>query len=342
MIVRARAPLRISFAGGGTDVPPYPEKQGGVVLSATIDRYAYCTASDSDGTNYKVTSADLNLAESYPALGRLSYGGKLDLVRAVLNTLYPENRRRFDLFLTSEAAPGSGLGSSSALMVSAIRAVSQYLGNELTSYATAELAYKLERVELKQKGGYQDQYAATFGGFNFIEFGTGVVVNPLRVRDEVMNELHASLVLVNLGQTRMSSDILSRQISSYEKEDQNVMQSLREIKEITYEMKSALLHGELRRLGELMGEEWSFKKKLDPKISNPEIDKLFEKARAIGAIGGKVLGAGDGGHALFYVNLERRAEFVRYFKEGGYMIVGFGFDKNGVQSWKLNGEEVIV
>ena len=140
MIVRARAPLRISFAGGGTDVPPYPEKFGGAVLSATIDRYAYCAASDAKRSGYKVVSADLELEEVYPALGRLSYGGKLDLVKAVLNTLHPESQHRFDLFLSSEAPPGSGLGSSSALMVATIEAVSQYLGKTLPSYNAAKLA----------------------------------------------------------------------------------------------------------------------------------------------------------------------------------------------------------
>lgn len=341
--VRSRAPLRISFAGGGTDVPPYPERFGGAVLGVTIDRYAYCVVSDPRSDSYRVKSADLDLEEIYPALGELSYGGKLDLVKAVLRTLHPESRKKFDLLLSTEAAPGSGLGSSSALMVATISAVSKYLGLALPSYSVAEMAYRLERGELKLKGGYQDQYASTFGGFNFIEFGDGkVVVNPLRIKDDIARELHACLCLLDLGRTRVSSDVLSRQVMAYEREDAVVMESLKEIKKIAYEMKTVLLKGDLTKFGELLGEEWSFKKKLDAGISNPEFDKLFNDAHQRGAIGGKILGAGDGGHALFYVGFDKKHDFKRFFESRNVRFVPFGFDEGGVASWAIDDNGVMT
>ncbi len=336
MIVRARAPLRISFGGGGTDVAPYPEKYGGAIIGTTIDQYAYSMVSEVQGIGYSFKSIDLELDEIIQDLSSLKYNGKLDLAKAVVKTLCVETHRKFELSLASEAPPGSGLGSSSSLMVSAIRSVSEFLGMTLARHSLAELAYKLERVELGIKGGSQDQYWATFGGFNFMEFNKDeVVVNPLRIEREILQELRASLVLVDTGRSRLSSNILSRQIDSYKREETEVIESLHRIKQIAIEMKSLLLRGRLVRFGELLGEEWENKKKLDSKISNPTIEKVYAASKLHGALGGKILGAGDGGHMLLFVDLKNKRNLTRFLESNGFRHVPFNFDAEGVACWKI-------
>jgi D-glycero-alpha-D-manno-heptose-7-phosphate kinase len=335
MIVRARAPLRMSFGGGGTDVPPYPQKFGGAVISTTIDKYAYCTVSERP-QSFVFKSTDLELSETYPDLQSLQYDGTLDLPKAVVKTICPNDARRFELSLFSEAPPGSGLGSSSALMVAIIRAVADFLGLQESNHSIAELAYNLERVQLRIKGGYQDQYACTFGGFNFIEFSSReVTVNPLRINSDILQELLASLVLIDTGKSRLSSNILSRQIESYERGDERVMESLHKMKQIAFDMKSALQKGDLARFGKLLGNDWEWKKRLDTMISNPQIESIYQKALEHGAVGGKVLGAGNGGHMLFFVEFARKRELLKCLELEGHPAIGFNFDNQGVVSWRL-------
>ena len=333
----------MSFGGGGTDVPPYPQKYGGAVISTTIDKYAYCTVSERLAPDYLFRSADLELSETYPDLDSLEYNGKLDLPKAVVKTICAKEGKKFEVSLFSEAPPGSGLGSSSALMVAVIRAVTEFLGVHKSNNSVAELAYSLERFELKIKGGYQDQYASTFGGFNFIEFSSkGVAVNPLRIKNEILQELLASLVLIDSGKSRLSSNILSRQIQSYERGDECVIESLGKIKQIAFEMKSALLQGDLTTFGNLLADEWQWKKRLDIMISNPQIESVYRKALDHGAIGGKVLGAGNGGHMLFFVEFGRRKDLLKCLESVGYQPISFSFDNRGVVSWKLQEDGVII
>lgn len=344
MIVRSRAPLRISFSGGGTDVAPYPAKYGGAVLSTSIDQYAYCTVDEAPSSHgFALSSADLEINEIYPDLSSVTYNGRLDLAKAVVRTMVSDDAKKFRLSLVSEAPPGSGLGSSSSLMVATIKAVSEFQGFPLDRYSLAEMAYKLERVELGIKGGYQDQYAATFGGFNFIEFlPDKTIVNPLRVSPEIVQELHACLILVDLGRSRLSSDILSRQITSYEREDSVVMESLHKIKSNAYEMKSILLRGRLDKFGELLRTEWDLKKRLDRMISNETIDSLYKGSLGNGALGGKILGAGDGGHMLFFVDMQKKRGLLKYLVTQGYRQVPFNFDSQGVVAWKVKNGEVLA
>jgi D-glycero-alpha-D-manno-heptose-7-phosphate kinase len=198
MTVRSRAPLRISFGGGGTDVPPYPEQEGGAVLSSTIGKYAYCTLKERDDDSISVQSLDYDVFAKYQINGQLPYDGKLDLVKAAIRSMNVHSG--FDLFIHTDAPPGSGLGTSSALVVAIIAAFRQWLKLPLTSYDIAELAYHIERDEAGIKGGRQDQYAATFGGFNFIEFlGSTTVVNPLKISFDTINELEYRLMLCYTG-----------------------------------------------------------------------------------------------------------------------------------------------
>ena len=215
MIIRSRSPLRISFAGGGTDVPPYPQERGGAVLSITIDKHTYVSLEPNDEDAITVQSLDYDIVAKYHTEQDLAYNGELDLVKAVIRRMAAD-RRGMKLFMHSDAPPGSGLGSSSALVVSIVGALRHWLRQPLTDYETAELAHHIERDDLNIKGGLQDHYASTFGGVNFIEFyDKAVIVNPLRVRPERLDELEYNLVLCYTGQTRLSANILERQIASF-------------------------------------------------------------------------------------------------------------------------------
>lgn len=335
--IRSRAPLRISFGGGGTDVPPYPEEQGGAVLSTTIGKYAYCTLMARQDDSINVRSLDYDLVARYNVNTELEYDGQLDLVKAAIRAL--SVRSGFDLFLHTDAPPGSGLGTSSALVVAIVGAFKQMLQLPLTSYDIAELAYHIEREEAGIKGGRQDQYAATFGGFNFIEFlGKTTIVNPLRIHWDTISELEYRLMLCYTGGTRLSAGILDDQVNSYIQKNETVVQALQETKALAYSMKNALLLGRLREFGGLMHQAWVCKKRLSAKITDPRIDDLYELARQNGAIGGKLLGAGGGGYLLFLCDFDKWHIVAEKLEAAAGKIVGFTFDLRGVQSWGVCGD----
>ena len=245
-LIRSKAPLRISFAGGGTDVPPYCDERGGAVLNSTIDRFAYCTISPRKDKEITIRSLDYGIVEKWQACGDMfAYDGNLDLIKAVLNHF--EVDRGFDMFLHCEAPPGSGLGSSSTVIVSIIGAMAEWLNEPLSQYDIAHLAYVLERKELGLAGGKQDQYAAVFGGFNFMEFmGPQTIVTPLRVKTDILNELHYQLLLGNTGKTRDSSNIIKSQTEGYKEKKEQVMDALDNTKRLAIETKDALLRGNIR------------------------------------------------------------------------------------------------
>ncbi len=311
MLYRAKAPLRVSFAGGGTDVPPFPEREGGLVLNATINRYAYGTLRPRADDQIKIESADFGIAVDYESREQLVFDGKLDLVKAAIRRLDDggngSSERGFELFLRSSAPPGSGLGSSSTLMVTLVGLLKDYRRLPLTNYEIAELSYRIERLEAGIKGGLQDQYAATFGGFNFIEFlGDRVIVNPLRIPPDVVHELEHNMLLCYTGATRRSDGIIEDQTTRLEEGHPDTLSGLREQKQFAVEMKNALLQGRPRVFGELLHEAWEAKKKLSGRITTSFIDEAYEEARRHGALGGKVTGAGGGGYMLFYCRFERK------------------------------------
>ncbi len=335
--IRSRAPLRISFGGGGTDVPPYPEEQGGAVLSTTIGKYAYCTLIARQDDAINVRSLDYDIVARYNVNTDLQYDGKLDLVKAAIRAM--ELKSGFDLFLHTDAPPGSGLGTSSALVVAIVGAFKQLLHLPLTSYDIAELAYHIEREEAGIKGGRQDQYAATFGGFNFIEFmGRTTIVNPLRINWDTISELEYRLMLCYTGGTRLSAGILDDQVASYVQKKETVVAALQETKALAYSMKNALLLGRLHEFGDLMHQAWACKKRLSSKITDPRIDELYELARQNGAIGGKLLGAGGGGYLLFLCEFDKWHIVAEKLESAAGKIVGFTFDLRGMQSWEVWGD----
>ena len=335
-IIRSRVPLRMSFAGGGTDVPPYPETHGGVVLCAAIDRFAYASLTPTGvGTPFVAESLDYDLTASYGDTSHLVFDGELDLLKASLRRLAPDAVGGAHLYMHSDAPPGSGLGSSSAMTVAIVGALSRWLDQPLTEYETAHLAVMIERGDLGIQGGLQDQYACTFGGFNFIEFHhDAVVVNPLRINAETILELQYTLLLVFTGATRRSDGILSRQIANYSNPAGDVQDALRELKDITLDMKRALLQSRLDNFGALLHAGWENKKRLASGITNPGIDAMYDAAIRAGAIGGKVLGAGGGGYLLLSCPATRRHAVSRACEAEGGSPVPFLFEATGLRTWR--------
>lgn len=339
-IFRSRAPLRISFAGGGTDVPPYPELYGGAVISTTIDRYAYVTLKKNLQKGLRVISQDYNLLEKFESISDLKIDGKMGLVKAALIQagLKKEN---LDIIIHVDSPPGSGLGSSSAVAVCLIGCIANYMNENYSTYEIAERAIKLERELVGIKGGYQDQYASAFGGFNFIEFKKTVTVNPLRLRSEILHELLASLILLDTGKTRLSGNILGKQIQKYKDKDTSTLQHLEVIKQLVYDVKESLLKGNITEIGKMLNTYWEHKKRIEKGVSNPQIDKIYDMLKKAGVLGGKILGAGGGGHMLFLCDPDKRYEAIHAISKTSTNVVKFNFDKAGIQTWALHDQKVV-
>jgi len=332
--VRAKAPLRLSFAGGGTDVAPFPQTEGGVVLSATIDRFAYGSLSPRPDDQVSIESVDFGLSLDFPVTEDPVLDGKLDLVKAAIRRLRREDLGGYDLVLRSGTPPGSGLGSSSTMMVALVGLLHEFYGLPLDQYEIADLAYVIEREDLNIGGGLQDHYAAAFGGFNFIEFGERVIVNPLRVRDAIVNELEFSLLLCFTGITRQSAHIIADQTQRVEAAESGTLAGLRAQKQLAVAMKSALLRGRLGEFGELLGEAWREKQRLSPLIATPRIQEAFEIALRNGAISGKVTGAGGGGYILFYCDFKKKHRVADALERFGVTVMEFSFEPRGLTTWR--------
>ncbi len=337
MVFRAKAPLRISFCGGGTDVSPYPEERGGCVLSVTIDKYAWASVYPRQDPAIEIASLDYGLRRVY-APGRLAYDGELDLAKGVLNHFLAAEGRLpsgAEVLTHCDAPPGSGLGSSSTMVVTLVGGIAQWLRIPMTHYEIAETTYRIERLDIQLSGGRQDQYAATFGGFNFIEFfADHTVVTPLRIRQETVNELEYHLLLVYTGGTRTSARIVDTQMERYRRREPGAVSGLDEIKRLAIELKGVLLRERLDDFGRLLHEAWEAKKQLATAITNETIDDLYATAREAGALGGKILGAGGGGHLLIYCPIHRKREIAAQIERRGGRIVPCAFEGRGLQTWR--------
>jgi D-glycero-alpha-D-manno-heptose-7-phosphate kinase len=340
VITRARAPLRISFCGGGTDVSPYCDERGGAVLSATINRYAAATIVPG-GDRFHVRSLDYDATIDFGIDDAVVFDGQLDLAKGVIRHFRHATRidGGFELVMHNDAPPGSGLGSSSAITVALVRALAEHLRYPLDSYQIARLAWQIERVDVGVKGGKQDQYAAAFGGFNFIEFhpdGT-TVVNALRLSPEVVFELEYSLVLVYTGGVRFSQQIIERQVQNYVAGAAGSVRAMDRLKDLTGLMKRALLLGNLREFGALLDSAWQSKKQMADGIATGHIDELYAEARRAGALGGKVSGAGGGGFMFFLCDPNCRFKVQDAVRRLGGQLIPFSFVEAGVQSWTIPG-----
>ncbi|HIT42588.1 MAG TPA: GHMP kinase [Candidatus Caccovicinus merdipullorum] len=331
MVIRGRAPLRVSFGGGGTDVEPFCINQGGAIIGSTINKYAYCSIVPRDDEEIIVHSLDFDMTVKYNTRENYVYDGKLDLVKAALKGM--DIRQGCEVYLQCDAPPGSGLGTSSTVMVAMLAAMARWKGVEMDAYRLADLAYEVEREDLKIAGGYQDQYAATFGGFNFIEFHgrNNVVVNPLRIKKDIIHELQYNLLLCYTGNIHISANIIKDQVQNYEKKDG--FEAMCEVKALAYAMKDELLKGNLHSFGKLLNYGWESKKRMSSKITNPQVDALYNEAMAAGALGGKLLGAGGGGYLLMYCPYNLRHKVAARLEAAGGQLTDWCFELRGAQSW---------
>lgn len=331
--LRARAPLRISFAGGGTDILPYAEERGGAVLNATITKFAYTSLFKEDGAGVTHTSHDLNTTSEFNIESDIvESSNSLGLVEAAVRRFPPGNGIR--VVTRADAPPGCGLGSSSALVVSMVSLLKTWREEPITPYELADLSYEIERHDCGIAGGMQDQYASVFGGISFTEFhGREVFVNQLRIPPDTLAELEYRLILCFAGEARATGDIIFDQIQNYMKRKQNSVSALDELKDVATEMKAALLRGRTDELGDLMHQGWLAKKRLSDKISTPYIEELYEEARRHGAVGGKVTGAGGGGYLLFIADPSRRFHLIEKMRSMGVPVETVSFAHTGATCW---------
>ena len=339
MIVRSRAPLRLGLAGGGTDVSPFTDTYGGYVLNATIDRYAYTTLAPTEDKSIHFEATDTEQHFSYFLGGPIPLTGDLLLHKAVYNHIIQtyNHSEPLSVKITTfcEAPPGSGLGSSSTLVVAMLRAFVEYLNIPMDDYNLARSAYIIERKDCKLQGGRQDQYAAAFGGFNFMEFYADerAVINPLRIKNWIITEFESSILLYFTGISRDSASIIAAQSENINANNKESLEAMQEIKEEALKMKECLLRGDFRGLISSFQKGWDSKKRSAKLISNPCIEESYSVAMRAGALAGKVSGAGGGGFMMFIVPPEKRMNVVRELKKLNGMLVPAHFTKNGAQAW---------
>lgn len=341
MIIRSKAPLRLGLSGGGSDVSPYSDIYGGYVLNATINLYAYCSIEETDNGKIVIEATDLEKKLLFDIAEELPIDGQLDLHKGVYNRIvkdFKTGARSFKISTYSDAPAGSGLGSSSTMVVCILKAFVEWLSLPLGEYEIARLAYKIEREDLQLSGGKQDQYAAAFGGFNFMEFLKNdiVIVNPLRVKRWIIDELESSMVLYYTGASRSSATIIDEQKLNTLNGNIIAIESMHRIKQNAIDMKMVLLKGDISGLAKILGEGWEDKKKMADGISNPMIQEVFDVALAAGAITGKVSGAGGGGFIMFMVDPVYKRQLINRLNELQGLVVGFQFSEGGTHGWKIN------
>ena len=343
-LIRARAPLRLMLAGDGTDLAPYCDEFGGAVLNVTIDRYAYAFIEPSEDGRVHFAARDLGIEESFSPDPRLLRAAQLTMHSAVYRRMTAnmrgEARRPLRITTYADAPPGAGLGSSSSTMVALVEAFRALLALPLGRYDLAHLASEIERGDLGLAGGRQGYYAAAFGGANFIEFSAGdrVIVNPLRLEREVMNELEASLVTCCTGVSRRAQAIIEEQQRRMAAPGSAALAALHELKRDAIEMKQALVRGEIRHMAEILNRSWQAKRRTAAGVSTQLIDDLYETALSHGALAGKVSGAGGGGVVMFIVPPYQRITLIRALNEAGARAEGPHFTRQGAESWSLAGE----
>jgi D-glycero-alpha-D-manno-heptose-7-phosphate kinase len=341
-VVHAKAPLRLGLAGGGTDVSPYSEEFGGQVLNATISLYTHCHIAEAQGPETEFCAADSGESVRVgpaPETNDLALQLHRAVYRRIVQDFLGGNAPALRVTTYSDAPPGSGVGSSSALVVAMVKAYAEYLRLPLSEYEIAQLAYEIERLDCGLAGGKQDQYAAAFGGFNFMEFGPRdrVLVSPLRLRRDYVDDLEAHLLLYYTGRSRDSAAIIDKQIQAARVSDPVALEAMHALKRAALEMKEALLRGHVRRVLEILGASWEAKKRLAQGVSNSQIEEAARIATDAGALGLKVSGAGGGGFMIVAVEPPSRYRVFRALERLGGWVFAFSFVDQGVQSWRTEG-----
>lgn len=338
MIYRSKAPLRIGLAGGGTDVSPYSDLYGGAILNATISLYAHATIEPLEENRIILEAIDRDEQEIAEHADQLPVNGRLDLLKGVYNRISRDHgmqTKGFRLSTYVDAPAGSGLGTSSTLVVAIIGAFSEMLRLPLGEYDMAHYAYEIERQDLGLAGGKQDQYAATFGGVNFMEFYADdkVIVNPLRVKQQHLFELENNLLLYYTSTSRESAEIIKKQSRNVTEKKEKSIEAMHHLKEQARMMKEALLKGRLHEIGEILDYGFRQKRQMAEGISNSLMEEIYETARAAGATGGKISGAGGGGFMIFYCPVNTKYRVARSLERFGGVARQFQFVEHGLKTW---------
>ncbi|HIP35387.1 MAG TPA: dehydrogenase [Crocinitomix sp.] len=340
MIIRSKAPFRLGLAGGGTDVSPYSDQFGGAILNATINLFARTTIVPTTNNKIVFHSVDNDETYEFETLPKLPLNDKIDLQIGIYNRIIKDFNNgvplSFELTTSMDVPTGSGLGTSSTLAVSVIGAFVEWLQLPLGEYDIAQLAYDIERNDLKMAGGKQDQYAATFGGVNFMEFyGDRVVVNPLRIKKSFLNEIAFDLILYYTKTSRESAKIIEKQIENVKKSDSKPIEAMHALKKQAFSMKEAFLKSEVTKIGQVLHQSWVNKKQMASGISNKSIDHIYDTALKAGAVGGKISGAGGGGFMMFFTEKTNRYKVVKALEKLGGEIKQYEFTHNGLFTWTL-------
>ncbi|HIF14247.1 MAG TPA: dehydrogenase [Bacteroidetes bacterium] len=340
MIYRSRAPLRLGLAGGGTDVSPYSDIYGGAILNATISLFAYATIEPREDGKISFIAYDRDERFEVNSSEQLEIDGKLDLLKGVYNYIVKDYIKKplgFTLSTYVDAPAGSGLGTSSTLVVAILGAFAEWLKLPFGEYDLAQISYKIEREDLEMAGGKQDQYTAAFGGVNFMQFLSDdrVIVNPLRIKQKYLDELEFNLLLYYTGTSRLSSTIIEEQSMNVKNDKSSSIEAMHKLKEQAYLMKEAILKGKLDELGEILNFGWEHKKKMAASISNAFIDEIYDEALKAGANGGKVSGAGGGGFMMLYCPQSTRFNVMDKLNKMGGEFKKYNFVESGLVTWKI-------
>jgi len=338
MKIRSKAPLRLGLAGGGTDLNTYCDRYTGYVLNSTISLYVHCTIEERNDGKILLESTDHDNILEIDSKEYLELDGHMDLYKGIYNRIVKDFTYKplsFSVSTYSDVPSGSGLGGSSTLVVAVLKALVEWLNLPLGEYDIARLAFDIEREDIGIVGGAQDQYAATFGGFNFMEFYSEqrVIVNPLRVKNWIIDELEASIVLYFTNITRQASQIEQEKKSLLD--DKSSLDAMHEVKEDAILMKEALLKGNIKSFASILGKSWKAKKRVSHSISNSEIDRVYDLAMANGAYSGKVSGAGGGGFMFFIVEPTKKLQLIKELNKQQGEVINFEFVKDGTKGWKI-------
>jgi len=340
MIYRSKAPLRIGLAGGGTDVSPYSDLFGGAILNATISLYANATIEPLEENKIILEAIDRNEIQEYDWNKSLSINGKLDLLKGVYNRIqndYGIKEKGFRLSTYVDAPAGSGLGTSSTLVVAILGAFTELLRLPLGEYDMAHYAFDIERKDLNLAGGKQDQYAATFGGVNFMEFYSNdkVIVNPLRIKQQYLFELENNLLLYYTSTSRESAEIIKKQSKNVTENKEKSIEAMHQLKLQAQMMKEALLKGRLNEIGEILDFGFQQKRQMAEGISNPLMEEMYDTAKKAGATGGKISGAGGGGFMIFYCPINTKYKVIKSLENFGGCLRNYQFVEHGLNTWTI-------
>ena len=340
MFYRSKAPLRIGLAGGGTDVSPYSDVYGGAILNATLSLYAHATIEPIEKNELILHAIDQKEEECMECTDEIPAEGKLILLKGVYNRIqkdYGVTTKNFRLSTFVDAPAGSGLGTSSTLVVAIVGAFAEMLRLPLGEYDIAHYAYEIERKDLGLAGGKQDQYAATFGGVNYMEFydGDKVIVNPLRIKQQYLFEFENNLLLYYTSKSRESAKIIEQQASNVVNQKETSIEAMHQLKQQAQMMKEALLKGRLHEIGEILDFGFQQKRKMASGISNDLMDEIYETAKTAGATGGKISGAGGGGFMIFYCPGNTKYNVAKSLEKFGGIYRNYQFVEHGLTTWTV-------